>query len=268
MSLKSKIKSIFKARKAIYAKVVYKNANELLKGENILITGGSSGIGLSIAKKCVLEGANVVITGTNEEKLKNAALEIGKNCSYIVNDISKVDTLDGLIDEAEKSLGKITAIVNNAGIYLSKKFEDINENDFENIFNINTKGSYFLSQKIIKYFIKNKINGKIVFITSNRAYFGDIYPYGMSKAAIRNYVSGLAKYGIKNNIRVNAVAPGMTASNINHIDVNGNLYEQSVRNKRVLLPDEIAEVVIFLLSENSGCVVGQTILCDEGDSLL
>ncbi len=271
MGLKNKLKKflkIFQRKNIMYANITYKNANELLKDEFILVTGGSSGIGLSIAKKCVSEGAKVVITGKNEEKLKKTVKEIGNNCSYVVNDVSNIDSFDNLLENLESKFGKLTALVNNAGIYSFKDFKDINEDDFDTMFNVNTKGSYFLSQKVTNYFIKNKISGKIVFVTSNRAYFGDIVPYGMSKAAIRNFVSGLAKYAIKNDIRVNAVAPGITASNINHIDVKGNLYDSGVRNKRVLLPDEIAEVVTFLLSKNSNCIVGQTIMCDEGDSIL
>ncbi len=271
MGLKSKIKKMLNSickKNIIYANITYKNENELLKNELILITGGSSGIGLSIAKKCVLEGAHVIITGKNEDKLKKAKREIGNNCNYIVNDISDINSFNKLIENIEIKYGRITSLVNNAGIYSSKPFQSINEEDFDAIFNVNTKGTYFLSQKIVQYFIKNKISGKIIFITSNRAYFGDTIPYGMSKAAIRNFVNGLAQIAIKNGIRVNAVAPGMTASNINKINPEGNLFEVGVKNKRVLLPDEIAEVATFLLSERSKCIVGQTIICDEGDSLL
>ncbi len=96
---------------------------------------------------------------------------------------------------------------------------------------------------------------------------GDDGPYGMAKAAINNFIEGLARENVKYGIRVNGVAPGMTASKINHIDLEGNLYNDSVRGKRVILPNEIAEVVCFLLSDLSKCVTGTVIPCDEGDRL-
>ena len=96
---------------------------------------------------------------------------------------------------------------------------------------------------------------------------GDDGPYGMSKAAIDNFIEGIARESIKYGIRVNGVAPGMTASNINHIDLKGNLYNANVLGKRVIHPDEIAEVVCFLLSDLSKCVTGAIIPCDDGDRL-
>lgn len=96
---------------------------------------------------------------------------------------------------------------------------------------------------------------------------GDDGPYGMSKAAVNNFIERLAREYIKNGIRVNGIARGMTASGINNIDTEGNLYNGGVRGRRTLLPDEIAEVACFLSSDISKCITGAIIPCDEGDRL-
>lgn len=103
----------------------------------------------------------------------------------------------------------------------------------------------------------------MVLIVSDRAYQGDATPYGMIKAAIDNFVKGLAKEAAQYGIRVNCVAPGMTASDNPH----GNIRAKFTRGKRVILAEEIAEVIAFLLSNVSKCIIGDVILCDEGVSL-
>ena len=96
---------------------------------------------------------------------------------------------------------------------------------------------------------------------------GDGGPYGMSKAAINIFIEGLAREYVKFGIRINGIAPVMTVSNINFIDINGDLFANGCRGERVLLPDEIAQVSCFLMSDISKCVTGAIIPCDEGDRL-
>lgn len=123
-----------------------------------------------------------------------------------------------------------------------------------------------LTQHYTEYCLSNNIYGNIVCTSSNRSLFGDYGPYGVAKRGLNSYIEGMALRYI-NKIRVNGVAPGMTASGINGISVNDDMYTDSSKNNRVLAPEEIAEVITFLLSDRSNCITGAVIPCDGGDRL-
>lgn len=262
----SKIRKLYDAirpKKVTYCNIVTKKANEILKDKYIVITGGSSGIGKAIAKKSVEEGAKVVIIGRNEEKLHHAMKDIGDGAKYLAIDVN--DSM--LLEKSEKCLGhKITNVVNNAGVYINHS-GDYNEEDFEKSINTNLKAPFFITQKYVKYCIKNGIKGNVLMTASNRGLMGDTTPYGISKAGLINCVQGFARDNISHEIRINAICPGMTASNINGIGQTDNLYQESCKGKRVLLAEEQAEVACFLMSDVSKCINGAIIPCDEGDYL-
>ena len=131
----------------------------------------------------------------------------------------------------------------------------------------NLKGVYFATKEIINQcFVENK-QGNIIMISSITGMSASEGPYAISKASINHVTISLAKELLKHNIRVNAIAPGVTSSNINHIDENDNMYYENAVGKRVLSPKEIAEVAIFLVSDNSKCITGQVIACDNGDTI-
>lgn len=266
MSIK-KLKRILKPAPIIYSPVYTVSESKSLEGKNIVITGGSSGIGKAIAVTAARRGANVLIIGRRENELRKVAEQIGEKGRYLLFDLNYPIGND-FFDRTEKILGgRLTSLVNNAGIYLDNNYLNYKEKDFDRIFSINVKAPFFITQSFIKYCTKNGIEGNIVFITSNRALMGDFGPYGMSKSAINNLIEGMARENILGHIRMNGVAPGMTASNINGINPEGNLYTEGSKGRRVLLTDEIAEVVCFLLSDISKCVTGAIIPCDEGDRL-
>ncbi len=195
--------------------------------------------------------------------------ELGEEqCQSIEFDVTQYSNYGMLFDRAEKIFGKrITCFVSNAGVYIDKEPLEVMEEDFDKTIAVNLKASVLLVQEYTKYCIKNNIKGTIVVTSSNRGLFGDVIPYGISKYALNNYVMGLGKELIKYGMRINAVAPGMTASEINDINATDNLYRSYVRGERVLRPEEIAEVICFLLSDNSKCINGAIIPCDEGDAL-
>ncbi len=252
---------------ATYANITYTSSDESLKGKKIIITGGSSGIGKAIAKKCINSGAEVVITGRNKEKLITAKNELGFGCHILIHEMSCIDESADLIERAEKLFNaKPDCLVNNAGVYVNKRFKDFNADDYNNILNTNLRGAYFLTQKFINYSITNNIQSNILMVISNRGLMGDTSPYGISKKALISYTEGLARDYIRNGIRVNGICPGMTATNINGIKDMDNLFNDT-RGKRILLSEEIAELCKFLLSDVSKCVVGAIIPCDEGDHI-
>ena len=167
----------------ITAEIVQKTPSEMFKNKNILITGGGDGLGFFIAKKCVDEGAKVLLVGRKEEKLKVAVEKLGKNAMYIPFDIQKVEDMTKFIDEAYNKLGKIDCLINNAGISLhEKEMKKVEIEGFDNQFNTNLRGSYFLAQAYLKKIEEQKQeNGNIIFISSERGAQCDDIPYGLTK---------------------------------------------------------------------------------------
>lgn len=267
MWIKPIIKRVINGTPTVYSPIYTISDSSILKGKNIVITGGSSGIGKAIAIAASKRGANILIIGRKEAELKRVVGVIGEKAKYLVLDLN--DTLDNNLFFSIEEMMKdnISALVNNAGVYVDNNYLHYSEADIDKIFSINTKSPFLLTQSYVNYCIKNDISGNIVFTTSNRSLMGDFGPYGMSKAAINNLIEGMARENIKNHIRINGVAPGMTASNINGIDPTGNLFTDSQKGQRVLLVEEIAEVVCFLLSDISNCITGAIIPCDDGDRL-
>lgn len=260
----------FKQNGVIYMQLTQLSKNELLNKKNILITGGSSGIGFAIAKACINAGANVVITGRNKKKLENACNKLGNKAQGCVHDISdiKVKKYHEMIELAG---GRIDAIVNNAGISPEVHFGNCDQDGYDKIMDTNLKGHFFITEFFVNYWIQNKMEGNIVMVASNSGVVGLTDPYALSKKAIVSLTEGIAKkYGC-NKIRCNAVAPDVTISEITEwsksFDPNGNLACDSVKRGRVFLPDEIAEVVLFLIGNESVCVNGQVIHCDNAGSL-
>ncbi len=249
-----------------YADICYRNPSRLLEGRNIAITGGSSGIGYAIASKCIKEGAHVAIIARDEKRLRAAQEKLGENCLWIAADQS--GNVDGLLEEARSRMGgHLDGLVNNAGVYIDHGNQGYSMDEWDLVINTNLRGPFFLTKQYEAYCKENSVKGNVVFVASNRGLYGDTGPYGISKNGLIHYMYGMARELIKNGIRINAIAPGMTATEINHIDPEDNLYMASCRGKRVILPDEIAEVAVFLLSDISRSVVGAVVPCDEGDYL-
>lgn len=243
-------------------------SSDRLSGKILAITGASSGIGRSIAEKAVAEGAKVIIMARRANRLEELAAQLGQNCKPFVIDVTEYNGKIELFEGLEQIFSApVCALVNNAGIYVDRKLGEYTVKDFDNVINTNLKAPFFLMQGYVNYCKKKGVKGNIVVTASNRGLFGDTGPYGISKAGIINAVQGFARETVLEGIRVNAVSPGMTASEINGIDINGNLHTDSARGKRVLLPVEIAEIVCFLLSEESKCITGAIVPCDEGDYL-
>ncbi len=259
----------FRRKNVVYSPIEIVKYGETLSDQVILVSGGGSGIGEAVAKKAIEEQASVIILGRRESKLQGVCKEIGSpRCMYFVYDVTEADGDTTLFDKInEKFNVKITDLVNNAGVYIQKALTDFTVEDFDRTINTNLRAPMFMTMGFIKYCTLNCVKGNVVVTASNRGLFGDYGPYGISKCGIIHYVKGIARELIGSGIRVNAVAPGMTASEINNIDTEGNLFTNFAKGKRVLLPEEIAEVICFLLSNASKCINGAVIACDEGDYL-
>jgi len=250
----------------VTANISYLNPNGRLKGKRIIVTGGSRGIGKAIANKLIKEGAQVIITGRNEESLKKCSEELG--CKYLILDMLDISNFDSFIENAESELGGLDCLVNNAGVSLHEKtFFDVTEETFDVQVNTNFKGPLFLTQAFLNKLRSKNSSGNVLFISSETGITMDIRPYGYTKAAINSMVQGLAYVLAKDNIRINAIAPGITATEMTGFSADKNLYCQSNMTDRVYLPEEVAELACFLLSDVSGSISGQIIACNNGRSI-
>lgn len=249
------------------AKVVVTSPNNQLSGRRILITGGATGIGLAIAKKCAAEGAQVLITSRNEEKLKTACQKIGENAQYLVGDVRDVSTFKQLILQSEEKLGgQVDSLVSNAGVSLHEgDFHHVTEQSWDQQMDTNLKGNYFLVKEFIEYVEHAGTGyGNIVVITSDRGMRPDDIPYGLTKIASNSFVKGIGKKVIAEGIRLNAVAPGITCSELTGHEEDENLYLERVPGKRLFLGAEVANIVHFLLTDASAAIAGEIINCDQG----
>lgn len=269
MDIKRNIKTILKLlqrKKVIKADIVLLSPNQRLVGKKVIITGGNRGLGFSMAKKFTDEGAEVLITGRDEEKLEKAAKEIG--CKYMQYDVTDFTHMDEFIKEADDLLGGANVLVNNAGISLHEgTIMDVHYEQFDKQIETNLKGAYFLSQKFLRmYKKKHRVGGSIIFLSSERGHYVDDLPYGLIKAAINSLTQGLAKMLIQSNIRINAIAPGITTTDMTGI-TRDDIYSDNYSTGRYYLPEEVAEVACFLVSDASSCLSGQIIICNNGDSI-
>lgn len=241
--------------------------NNLLKDKKIIVTGASRGLGYFIAKKCIDEGAKVLITGRNKENLKKAKKELGSLCEYIVFDAGKVSRIDLFLKSAEKKMGgKINCLVSNVGISLHEgNFRNVTEDSWDKQMDINLKGNYFLVSKFIQYLETfDDKEGNIVVITSERAKRSDDIPYGLTKIATSSFIQCMASKVISEKIRINGVGPGVTTSDMTGFKKEENLYAEWQAGKRIFIPEEVAEIVNFLLSDISNCINGEIITCNHG----
>lgn len=261
-----KIQKIFGRKKIVKAEITYLQPEFRLKGKKIIITGGGRGLGASMAEKFVKEGASVLISGRNESVLKSTADRIG--CQYLTLDVTDVSSFDSFINKSEEMLGGISTLVNNAGISLHENtFFDVTPDSFDAQINTNMKGAYFLTQKFIKLWQEKGSKGDVLFVSSETGDMMDFRPYGFTKVAVNSMVQGLAYLFAKNQIRINAVAPGVTISDMTGQREDGNLAHPRNMLGRVYLPEEVAETACFLLSDAAGCISGQIITCNNAKSI-
>lgn len=252
--------------KHITASINYLSPNERLKGKKIIVTGGGRGLGFAMAKKFKDEGANVLIAGRNEKTLEQSAKAIG--CQFLKLDVSSRTDFRVFIDKADKLLGGVNALVNNAGISLHENdFTKVTLESFDAQIETNLRGGFFLTKAFVELLESRNEKGTILFTSSETGETVDERPYGWTKAAINSMVQGLAYKLAKQGFRINAVAPGVTASDMTGLKADGDLYLEGSINERVYMPEEVAEVACFLISDASGCLNGQILCCNNGKTI-
>ena len=271
MSIKSRLKHLVSFLlhgdpKPVYANISYLSPNETLCGKKVVITGGGRGLGFSMAKKFVAEGAEVLIAGRNIKVLEESAKKL--ECKYLQLDVSNPSEFDAFMDKAEELLGGLNVLVNNAGISLHENtFFDVTPETFDKQVDTNFKGAFFLTQTFIRYIKNTDTKACVLFVSSETGDTMDFRPYGFTKAAINSMVQGLAYLFAKEGIRINAVAPGITASDMTGLSTEGDISYRGNIPGRVYMPEEVAEVAAFLISDAAGCVSGQIITCNNAKTV-
>lgn len=255
----------------VTVKIGVLTSGKTLEGKTIVVTGGGHGIGFAMAKKFASEGARVLVSGRNESKLKEACANI-PNGEYMVYDISDVEKATSFLDSCKEKLGTVDCLVNNAGISLHEgSYENVTVEGFDKQFNINYRGTYFLSKAFLEMKLKEAdVEGaQLLVISSETADLCYDIPYGMTKAGLNSMVRAFSRRVYQKGIRVNAIAPGLTLSEMTQDygkTADGDLSMNNAAG-RIFLPEEVAEVACFLLSDASKCISGEIIHTNAGHHL-
>ena len=265
------LRVIYAPRSEVKIEIVQANYCKILHNKKIIVTGGSRGIGYAIAKKFLSEGAEVLIIGRNQKSLEDTCKPYGNRMKYLVKDLSKTDDFDSLLKDCEQTIGyDIDGLVLNAGISLHEgNFLHVTKDGFDNQISTNLRANFFFAQTFIKKMLEENKKGDLLFVSSETAGKYNDLPYGLSKVALNSLVGGLARRVYQRGIRVNAIAPGVTCTDMKLNSGGGIIedYSNSSAAGRFLLPDEIAEVACFLMSKLSTCITGEIMYCDAGSHL-
>ena len=237
-----------------------------LENKKIIVTGASGGIGNSIIGKLDKLGANILASGTKIDKLE-ALKSKYSNVKILKFDISQSDKIEEFVDQATKELGGLDCIINNAGITQDNLAIRMSIDEWKKVIDINLTSTFLISKYCIKKMLKNK-KGKIVNITSVVGHTGNIGQanYTASKAGIVAMSKSLAVEYAKKNINVNCISPGFIQTDMtDKIDVK---FKETIISKipsaRLGQPDDIANAVVFLISNQSDYINGETLHVNGG----
>ena len=242
----------------------------MLEGKIAVVTGGTRGIGYAIVKKFLENGAKVIIFGSKEESVNKAIEELKKeNSSYIVDGawpkLESLESVQSIFDDIVSKYGKIDILVNNAGISAMDKIYDYKEEEFDKIMDLNVKSVFNCSRAVVKYMKEN--GGGVILNTSSMV---SIYGqpsgcgYPASKFAVNGLTKSLARELGKDNIRVNAVAPGVTLTDMMK-DVPDSVIEPIIKSiplGRIGTPEDIANAFLFLASDMASYITGVVLSVD------
>jgi len=238
-----------------------------LKDKNIIVTGASGGIGNSIIKKLSETGANILASGTKIEKLEDLKKTF-RNIKILKFDISQSDKIEEFIENATNDLGgSLDCIVNNAGITQDNLAIRMSLDEWQKVIDINLTSTFLISKFAIKKMLKNK-SGKIVNITSVVGHTGNLGQanYTASKAGIVAMSKSLAIEYAKKNININCISPGFikTAMTDKIDEKFKDIIISKIPSARLGDPDDIANAVLFLSSDKSSYINGETLHVNGG----
>ena len=235
-----------------------------------IVTGASRGIGEAIAKQLSSCGAKIILIARNSDQLvavKETIISNGGIAESIAGDVSNLNSISEIVTNTIDKWGQIDILVNNAGIIRDNIIIRMNEDDWDSVMNINLKGCFNGIKSVARPMIKNKA-GRIINITSVIGQIGNAGQsnYAASKAGIMGLTKSMAKELGSRKITVNAVAPGYITTDMTN-ELNDEVKEQmksSIPLGRLGTPDDVANLVCFLASDEAGYITGQTFNVDGG----
>lgn len=255
-----------------------------LSGKTAIVTGGSAGIGLATAKALYTEGVNVVIAARNQERLDQAVADIqslptpGAKVIAISTDLTQAESIDRIVSTTLAQFGQIDILVNNAGSARAGSFLELDDDAFLDAWNLKLLGYIRLVRAVVPH-QKNRRDGRIVNIIggAGRTPRPSFLPGGTTNAALLNFTRGISKELAQHNIRINAISPGLTATERaerlaeQNAQIRGVSVEEvkaeslkAIPLGKVVKPEEIAALALFLVSDLASSITGAEILVDGG----
>ncbi|HUO72237.1 MAG TPA: glucose 1-dehydrogenase [Solirubrobacteraceae bacterium] len=255
-----------------------------VKGKNVLVTGGTSGIGQAIAVRFAEHGANVAInylrqaqeasdTAEQVHACVNRVQQNGVRDVLVRGDVSREDDVVAMVGEAIRGLGGLDVLINNAGIQISRHSDELSSDDFDKVLAVNIRGAFLCARQAIRHFLAEGKPGVIINVSSVHQLIPkpDYLGYSVSKGGMQNLTRTLALEYAGRGIRVNGIGPGATVTPINRawIDdpVKREMVESHIPMARAGTADEMGGVACFLASDDAGYITGQTIFVDGGLTL-
>jgi glucose 1-dehydrogenase len=255
-----------------------------VKGKGVLVTGGTSGIGQAIAVRFAEHGANVAINylrqsdeaSDTEQQVHacvNRVQQEGVRDVLVQGDVSQEQDVVQMVGEAVRELGGLDALVNNAGIQISRHSDELSSSDFDKVLAVNLRGAFLCAREAIRHFLAEGKPGVIINVSSVHQLIPkpDYLGYSVSKGGMQNLTRTLALEYAGRGIRVNGIGPGATVTPINRawIDdpVKREMVESHIPMARAGTADEMGGVACFLASDDAAYITGQTIFVDGGLTL-
>ena len=254
-----------------------------LSGRVALVTGASSGLGAQFARTLARAGAGVVLAGRRVERLKTLRAEIeadGGDAHVVTLDVTEHASIKSAVAHAETEMGTLDILINNSGVATTQKLVDVKPEDYDYVFDTNTKGAFFVAQEVGKRMLARAkgaapgtfTGGRIVNVASMAGLrvMSQIGVYAMSKAAVIHMTRAMALEWGRWDINVNALCPGYIDTEINHhqweTDQGKRLIDMMPR-KRIGKPEDLDTVLLMLCAKESHFINGAVIQADDGYAL-
>ncbi|MCI7657028.1 3-oxoacyl-[acyl-carrier-protein] reductase [Anaerotignum sp.] len=241
----------------------------MLKGKTAIVTGGSRGIGAAICKRFAEQGANIALlyAGNTQkaEETKAALLEMGVKAEAYQCNVADAEQVAAVCKEIIKEFGGADILVNNAGITKDKLVPMMKVPDFDSVVDTNLKGAFYMIKQLYPVFMKQK-SGKIINISSVSGLMGNPGQtnYSASKAGLIGLTKSVAKELASRNVNCNAIAPGFVATDMTENLSENNALVDHIPMKRFAQPEDIANLALFLASDQSDYITGEVIRIDGG----